>query len=225
MTTAYKLCLIGVFFLVLNSCANPINRVTYQRYYQAGFVAEQEGQYELAKMNYYRALVNVRMGNLEPQRHAAAAYSYGRMLGILCDHKNAELMLTEALKYDKETSGPTHMALFELALLKYDREEYAEAVSYFGQAIPIVDKEEFIGTDPGQFVAYFTLYARALQEIGRAEEGKSFSIRAEELAKKYPDAKPRAGLTPYMKNCAKPDSSGDAVAPTSKRSDSQPKEQ
>jgi len=115
-------------------------------------------------------------------------------------------MLTEALKYDKEISGPIHMALFELALLKYDQGNYADAASYFGQAIPLVDKEEYIVADPGQFIAYFTFYATALQKTGHEEEGKSLSIRAKELSEKFPDAKPKAGLTPYMENCDKKNS-------------------
>jgi len=63
-----RCCLVALLFFILNGCANPINRVTYQRYYQAGVAAEQNGQYGLAKINYYRALVNAQMGNLEPQR-------------------------------------------------------------------------------------------------------------------------------------------------------------
>ncbi|OGW39830.1 MAG: hypothetical protein A2X58_01460 [Nitrospirae bacterium GWC2_56_14] len=100
---------LGFFFVLsilvlLSGCANPLNRATFQRYYQAGIGAESQGDYNAAKENYYRALVNARIGNLEPELHASSSYSLGRMLGALCDRENSKKLLLEALKFDKESS-------------------------------------------------------------------------------------------------------------------------
>ena len=137
----YILCALIVFSVT--GCANPINRVKYDKYYSWGVGAEQNEKYEIAKENYWRALVNARIGNLEPQYHAASSYSLARMLGILCDHENAEKLLLEAVKFDKESNGPVHMSYTELARLKLDQKKFDEAVSYYEQSLAIVDKKEF----------------------------------------------------------------------------------
>ena len=53
-------------------CANPLNRVTYDRYWEQGGAAERSGQLAVAEQAYYRALVNVDIGNLGPLLKAQA---------------------------------------------------------------------------------------------------------------------------------------------------------
>ncbi len=196
-------CFAVCFLVLIPGCANPLNRATFQRYYQAGMGAESQGDYSAAKENYYRALVNARIGNLEPQLHACSSYSLGRMLGALCDHENSEKLLLEALKFDKESSGPVYMDFFELAYLKYDQGNFAQAATYFAEAIPLVDNQKFIETDPGTFIGHFQQYSNALSRIGKNDDAKLFSDRAKKLAEMYPDAKPKAKRLDYNQNCSK----------------------
>ena len=199
-----RLLLVGLFISLINGCA--LNKIHFQKYYQAGNEAEERHDYEMAKKHYYRAWDNARMGRLEPQLRAQAAYSLGRMLGIFCDDKNAELMLKEALNFDKESYGPVYMSLFELAYLNYDQGKYDEAVSYFQQAIPLIDNEKYIEFDPAGFVMHFSTYSRALEKTGHSNEAKVFNDRANVLSKKYPAAQAKDTRTPYNRYCNKTNS-------------------
>lgn len=196
----FHLILIGLLTLLVSSCV--LNGIHSRKYYQAGYEAEERQDYETAKKHYYRAWDNARLSG-EPKQRAQAAYSLGRMLGIFCDYTNAEQFLKEALKYDKESSGPVYMSLFELAYLSYDQGKYDEAVSYFQQAIPLVDNEKYIEFDPAGFVMHFSTYSSALEKSGHNNEAKVFSNRANALSKKYPNAQAKGARTQYGKNCKK----------------------
>lgn len=195
--------IIPFILLVFIGCANPINRVTFDKYYGWGVGAEDAEDYELARENYYRALVNARMGNLEPQYHAASSYSLARMLGILCDHENAEMLLLDAVKFDQESNGPVHMSYLELARLKFDQKRYNEAIPYFEKALEIVDNEEFFNADPIGFAIIFEEYSIALREIGKTGEAEIYSKRAIEIREKYPEKEAIAERTPYLISCEK----------------------
>lgn len=192
----------SVLFVVMG-CANPVNKVTYKKYYQWGMTAEQSQDYAKAKENYYRALVNARIGNLDPQDNASAAYSLGRMLGILCDHDNAEKMLLEALQFDEQSHGPVHMSFIELARLKLDQGKYSESTAYFEKALPLVDKKEYIDVDPIGFAVIFGEYSDALAKTGRQADAEKFAARAQQFRMDYPDRKAVAERTPYKENCDK----------------------
>jgi hypothetical protein len=59
-----RLLLVGLFISLINGCA--LNKIHFQKYYQAGNEAEERHDYEMAKKHYYRAWDNARMGRLEP---------------------------------------------------------------------------------------------------------------------------------------------------------------
>lgn len=194
---------IPYILLIFIGCANPINRVTYDKYYGWGVGAEQAEKYEVARENYYRSLVNARIGSLEPQYHAASSYSLARMLGILCDHENAEMLLLDAVKFDTESNGPVHMSYLELARLKLDQKKFNEATSYFKKSLDIVDNEKFFNADPIGFAIIFEEYSTALRKIGKNDRAKIYSQRAIEIRKKHPGKEAIAERTPYLKNCKK----------------------
>jgi Tetratricopeptide repeat. len=200
-----RLCLV-VFVMTLFSGCTALNTIHYRKYYQEGLEAQRKGEYEMAKKYFYRAWDNAKIGRLEPQLRAESAYSLGRVYGILCDHKNAELLLLEALKYDKESSGPVYMSLFELAYLKYDQDKYDEAVSYFQQAIQLVDDQKYIEYDPATFVMHFSTYSKSLEKTGHNDEAKMFNNRAKVISEKYTNERPKAQRTLYNKNCNKTNS-------------------
>jgi tetratricopeptide (TPR) repeat protein len=186
----------------ISGCAR-INSPTFKKYYQAGMAAERNEDYAAAKENFYRALVNARIGPLGPKETAAAAYSYGRMLGVYCDYQGAEELLQEAKRLDQETNGPVHMALVELARLKMDQGDYQAAVKYYGQAIALVDKKELIETDPAGFAVMFREYSAALSKVQRTAEAESFAARADALTRAHPGSQAVAERTPYGLKCAK----------------------
>lgn len=194
----FRLLLLGLFITLINGCV--INSIHSQKYYRAGYQAEQSQDYEMAKKHYFRAWDNAKMAG-DNELRAQAAYSLGRMLGITCDYANAEMMLKEALKYDKETSGPVYMSLFELAYLKYDQGKYDEAASYFQQALPLVENDKYIEHDPKGFIMHFSFCSAALEKTGHNDEAKLFTTKANALSKKYPNAQIREARTPYGKYC------------------------
>lgn len=194
---------VSALLLLMAGCANPVNRVTFKRYYTAGYVAENNKDYSAAKENYYRALVNARIGNLEPQLEASAAYSLGRMLGIQCDLDNAEKLLLEALQIDQKSNGPVHMSYFELARLNQAQQKYFESTAYFEKALPLVDNKKFIEADPIGMAGLFDEYSNALKLIGRQVDAEKIATRAQLLRKEYPGRKVVVERTPYNENCGK----------------------
>ncbi|OGW39831.1 MAG: hypothetical protein A2X58_01465 [Nitrospirae bacterium GWC2_56_14] len=93
------------------------------------------------------------------------------------------------------------MDFFELAYLKYDQNDFAQAASYFAEAIPLVDNQKFIETDPGTFIGHFQQYSNALSKIGKNDDAKLYSDRAIKLTEMYPNIRPKAKRIDYNQNC------------------------
>jgi tetratricopeptide (TPR) repeat protein len=189
-----------VTLLILSACAT-IKSPTFNKYYEAGVVAERQGDYAAAKENYYRALVNARVGLLSRKETAAAAYAYGKMLGVYCDYQGAEELLLEAKDLDQKVKWPSYIPLLELARIKTAQGDYQAAVKYFEQTLRLVDKKQFIESDPIAFAEVLQNYSVALGRLQRSADAQSAAARAETLRRAHPGGKPLAGPPPYGSQC------------------------
>src|SRR5690242_20610605 len=85
-------------------CANPINQHNAAKYHEWGEEAERAGNYQLAERNYYRALVNARVGRSPDAGVSMAMYNLGRVKGYLCKYDESEQLLTEALNLEEKVT-------------------------------------------------------------------------------------------------------------------------
>ena len=184
------------------SCAAPINRETSKMTAQAGYSAQQQDAWDAARRNYAKAVVNAELGDLPPQKVAALNYEYGRSLGVTCYFDDAEKYLLKALKTDRETNGPTHMPLLELARLNYDQNKYHAAANYYSELLPIYEKYNVEKQDPVGVADVYKEYAVTLELVGENSESASFERRAVILNSKNSGQVSSTERTPYGKQCA-----------------------
>src|SRR5689334_3026106 len=100
--------LLGAVLTTLLSCANPVNRVTYDDYKKQGAIAEAHGDWATAEIAYYRAAENVRWGNLGPEYQSTSLYDLGRAKRFVGKLDESEELLSQALAIDEKLRGPDH---------------------------------------------------------------------------------------------------------------------
>ena len=163
------------------SCTSAINSKTSDITAKTGYVAQQQGDWDAARRNYAKALLNAELGSAAPQKIAALNYEYGRSLGVTCFFEEAETYLLKALKLDAETDGPTHMSILELARLNYDRNRFSEASQYFRKLLPLYDKYNAELQDPIGVADVYQEYAMTLNKTGETADAALFQQRATAL--------------------------------------------
>lgn len=188
---------------VLVSCANPINQVTYRNYMVAGDQAAMRGDFKLAKRNYYRALVNTRIGNLGPRAEMIALFRYARILGNLCEHDEAEEGFIVANKINEKINGigsaETYITALEIGQFNYDIGRYKKAAIHFTRAITIADKHGLGEKNPGGTSQIYADYADVLKKTGNRSKAKLYLKKSAELKVKAGDSMPE--YTRYPKKC------------------------
>lgn len=198
-----KVISIFLLALALASCANPINRRTYQNYMVAGDQAAMRGDLQLAKQNYSRALANVKLGNLGPEAEAMALFRKARVLGNLCEQDEAEKTFIEANRLNEETKGvgseATYVSVVEIGQFNYDIGRYEKAVPYFDKALAIAEKYGLDNKYPSSFSDVYTDYSDALKKTGNSAKANAMSAKAAALKAKVTKKEPE--YTRYPKTC------------------------
>ena len=193
---------------LLAGCANPVNRVTANRYYDAALVAEQAGDIDQAAAMYARALNNAQVGFLGPSAQSAAMYGLGRMRGYQCRTAEAEQLLVESLALEEKASGPesgpVSMRLFELARFHADSGRFAQSLPYFARALPLGRKRGIPERDPHAFAQAFDDYAVALARSGQPAEAEAARTEARALRDRRPGGEPSFVPKRYPAFCVPP---------------------
>ena len=189
------------FTALVTSCAAPINRKTSEITAQAGYLAQQQGDWDAARNNYAKAVVNAELGNEAPQKVAVLYYEYGRSLGVTCYFDDAEKYLSKALTVDRETNGPAYMSILELARLNYDQNKYQEANNYYYELLSIYEKHNAEGQDPIGVADVYAEFAFSLEAVGKYSESAALKQRAITLKSKNSGKISSTERTPYAKRC------------------------
>lgn len=171
----------GLIFFA--SCANPVNRVTSDRYMDQCHEAERNGQLAIAEQACYRSLVNVDMGNLGQELKSQRLYNLGRIKRRLGKFEEAGSLFQESLEIEENLSGPGSgpiaRRLTELALT------YLQA-SRISDGIPLVQRlgsmTQFLSESERNVVGKtFLFYAKELQKQNKPNLVIEFSKKAELL--------------------------------------------
>lgn len=171
----------AVFIVSTIGCRNPINAGTADRYYQAGFQAENAGNLVLARKDFYRSYVNTVAGNLGPGAAVAALYEWSRVTGHLGIYAEAEAGFTNTLMLIEKAHGEADKwqapTLCELARMLHDTNEHARVIPVFEKAIHELERQDFLKLDPIGFAEFLDDYAQSLKAAG-------FGKRAEKVARR-----------------------------------------
>jgi tetratricopeptide (TPR) repeat protein len=166
--------------LLISGCANPLNRVTYDRYWKQGGDAERAGQLGVAEQAYYRALVNVDMGNLGPLLKAQALYNLGCVKRRVGKHSEAEDLLKQSLALDEKILSAddldTDRCRIELSVALAAQDKWAEGSRYLEKLLPHASR--FSGHEREFMLEAFTHFSAELRKAGQEEQAKLFEHQA-----------------------------------------------
>jgi tetratricopeptide (TPR) repeat protein len=193
--------LIIAIFMV--SCAAPINKKTSEITGHAGAESVKAGDWDSARKNYAKAVVNGELGNLPPEQMAGLYYEYGRSLGATCFYDESEKYLQKALDIDLKTNGPAYMSLLELARLNLKTKNYPKAISYFERLIPMYKELNAEKEAPYAVAEAYEDYSFALKESGDIVKAKDYETRAKQLRANNPGGYSITERTPYGTQCNK----------------------
>jgi tetratricopeptide (TPR) repeat protein len=189
---------------LLYGCANPVNRHTANRYWDAAIAARDAGDWRLARSNFARAIPNAELGGADSRQLAVAYYEYGRSSGVICEWSEAARGLQKALELDRSVAGPIHLSLVELGRMHFDKKEFELAREYFAEAYGLLEEMSAETHDPLGYAQFLVEYATSLERSGAADQATPLRARAEQLRATFPSGKSRTDRTPYGTRCNVP---------------------
>ena len=173
---------VTVPFLVaaLTACANPLNRVTADRYSDDCATAGHSGNLRAAEELCGRALTNVDWGNLGPDVRSEKLYNLGHIKRQLGKFAEAEQLLKDSLALEEQLSGASSVKvgrrLAELSVALAAQDKWPEGLLLVERLLPIADsysghERSFVGEifqryAPHASAAGNTQLASALQAKG-----------------------------------------------------------
>ncbi len=187
--------------LCLMSCASPINRKNAEIYTRQGAIAMANNDWQTARRAFARAVVNANLGKVAPSTRAVLNYEYGRSLGATCFFDDADYYLKQAHELDEQTGGPLYLSLVELARLYLDQEKFAEAATYYKQALPELDRHNIPQLGPIGYADILDETATTLAAIKQQTEASELTLRAQKIRAEHPDGYSITDRTPYGKYC------------------------
>lgn len=184
-------------------CAAPINVRNAEVHAQAGYAAQQRGDWDAAMRQFAQAVVNADLGGAEPRGKAIVNYEYGRALGVTCRYSEAEKYLLRSKEFDEQQGRSPYLPLYELGLLSEKQGSSLQASIYFSQLIPLMEKEGLRSRYPLGVADAYDRYASALQANGNSEKAATQRGEAMKIRAANPGATPFGAITPYGSACQK----------------------
>lgn len=189
-------------FLAITGCAAPINVRNAEAHARAGYGAISRGDWDTARRQFAQAVVNADLGNAELSGKWQVNYQYGRALGVTCFWEEAEKYLLRSMQFSEQIDRAPRLSLYELGLLSQKQGKSAQAVSYFAQLIPLMEKEGLRATYPLGVADAYERYAASLEATGQTESAARNRIEARSIRNANPTATPFGTVTPYGSTCA-----------------------
>lgn len=168
---------------LITGCANPLNRVTSDRYTQMCLDAEHAGNMGVAAEACYRAYVNVKWGNLGPELKSERLYNFGRVLRKAGRYEDAKKALTSALEEEERLSGSTSVKtgrrMAELAATYYELGQIDNGVILVDRLIPITD--QYTSSEKMFIAALLYSYGDKLRSKQQQEKAEAYLVKMKEL--------------------------------------------
>ena len=169
--------------------------------YARGNDALDKSNYEEAISNYTEALEQAE----DNEHRAMAMYGLARTNAQICRVADAEKWFRESIVLREampDAGGdPTIQNYSEFARFLLSRGRPADAVEYFGRAVPKLEKMGFEKMDPIGYADYLDKYVDAMKAIGMDQELEPYAAKAAKLRSKYPGRQPDFRPDPYPADC------------------------
>lgn len=191
-----------MLMFALSGCASTLNESNAHNYANAGFVAQQDGDWDMARRHWAKAAVNAQLAGMPDSQQAIAFHEYGRSCGVTCFFDQSEEYLLKSLALDKSSGGPIHMSLLELARLNFDQKKYKEANRYYEQLPALYDKANAAEQDPAGVALVYKEFSLSLESTGRDKESEKYSKLSEQLKKNVRSNASNTERTPYGMHCS-----------------------
>lgn len=188
--------------VLLTACANPVVKHNALRYEQAAISNTQAGNWNEARKQWAKAVVNSQGSGESTTTRAIRWYEYGRALGVTCFYEKSEQALLKAHELDREAGEPLFLSLTELARLNYDQHKYQAAIEYFDRAFEELDKADGAKEAPHAYADLLDEYGDSLKAISEEEKAKQAHMRAQQMRKEDPKGYSITDRTPYGTECA-----------------------
>ena len=178
-----RLLLSLAFAALAASCANPLNRVTSDRYHDECAAAERAGNLALAEQLCYRSLVNVDIGNLGPELKSQRLYNLARIKRRVSKFSEAEDLLRQSIVLEEKLSGqssvPMARRFAELSVNLAGLNRWNEGVIYLKQLVPI--SSQFSGSERSFIITVLREYAKHLERTGESALAEALVQQANTL--------------------------------------------
>jgi hypothetical protein len=178
-----KVLIIFFFSFLIVGCANPINRVTSDNYAKTCEEAMNKGQLDVAEQACYRSLVNVDVGNLEPELKSQKLYNLALVKRGLAKFSEAEELLRQSLAIEEKFSPPSMLRIgrrqVELSVNLAAQEKWTDGSQLIERVLLIA--EQFKDQDRIWVCEVLRRYAEHLRNTNQPVLASRFEKQAVEL--------------------------------------------
>lgn len=189
--------------LACTTCLMPVtasaDELELDEYLQRANAAKNRGDWESAASQAAQAVNHADLPKTGAVR-SAVYLEYGRTMGVLCQYDDAETYLLRAKEIAEKSASSTAPALYELGALSAAQKKFADAVGYFSQLVPLIERESRIKTSALVVADAYEKYALALAATGRPDEAEARRRDAGRIRESRPNAPPGT-ITPYGAKC------------------------
>lgn len=198
----YLACARHAFFALLLSGSATAAILEFDEYLQRANAAKNRGDWESAASQFAQAINHPELPKDGGQR-SAVNLEYGRAVGVLCQYAEAEEFLLRAKEIAEKTNRSMVPALYELGAVSVAQKKYVDAIGYFSQLLPMIERESRVKTSPLVAADAYEKLAGALTATGKAEEAASRRREAVKIRETGPKVAPPGTITPYGAQCPK----------------------
>ena len=163
-----------VLLLLVGGCANPLNRVTYERYTDMGDSAMAAGDFARAEAAYARAAYNVDWGLLGDAAKSGSLFNLANAKLRLGKFAEVEPLLLESIRLEEKlgNKGDERMQkrYIGLSIVYLELGQIDKGLPYLRKTLPYVDNPGF----PGLKTRSYPAYVKKLDALGRTQEADEF---------------------------------------------------
>ena len=171
------------FVVAIAGCANPVNQVTADNYQETCFVAERNGNLEVAEEACGRALANVKWGNLGALEESQKRYHLSKIKRALGKFAEAEVLLKQSLALEEGLDPKSELRIgrrsVELAVALAGQGKWAEGVEHLTRAYGA--RNEYSASEKSYTALVLRKYAEELRKSNE-QRATEFSAMAAQLS-------------------------------------------
>lgn len=174
----------------------------YDEYVHRANAAKRRGDWQSAASQFAQAINHPDLPKSGAER-SLAHLEYGRAIGALCRFGEAQAYLLRAKEMAEKAGNSTIGALYELGAISVAQGKFDDAVGYFSELAPMLERESRASASPLVVADAYEKFAVALAATGKADQAESRRREAGRIRESVPKATPAGTVAPYGAKCPK----------------------